>query len=231
MADLHDATEHYLVQILELEEEGVVPMRARLVERLGLSAPTVSETVQRLVDHGYVVMAAGHRLELTDTGAAIATSVVRRHRLAERLLLDVIGLEWHKVHREADRWEHVISADVEARLVELLDDPASCPHGNPIPGSAHAGRRVPAVVMARAPAGSTTVARINEKLELDDAGLGLVARLGLIPGTAVDVLGPASDGVRVRTGGAEHTVPSALAEQILVEIPAEAPSGRARIPA
>ena len=92
MADLHDATEHYLVQILELEEEGVVPLRARLVERLGLSAPTVSETVQRLIDHGYVVMRAGHRLELTEAGAAIATSVVRRHRLAERLLLDVIGL-------------------------------------------------------------------------------------------------------------------------------------------
>jgi DtxR family transcriptional regulator, Mn-dependent transcriptional regulator len=226
VADLHDATEHYLVQILELEEEGVVPLRARLVERLGLSAPTVSETVQRLIDHGFVVMGAGHRLELTEAGAAIATSVVRRHRLAERLLLDVIGLEWDQVHREADRWEHVISPDVEERLVVLLDDPASCPHGNPIPGSAHAGRRVPAVALTRAPTGPTSVARINEKLELDDEGLHRVARLGLIPGTALEVLAHGVDGVRVRTGGAEHTVPMALAGQILVESPAGVPPER-----
>jgi DtxR family transcriptional regulator, Mn-dependent transcriptional regulator len=227
VADLHDATEHYLVQILELEEEGVVPLRARLVERLGLSAPTVSETVQRLIDHGYVAMRSpGHRLELTEPGAAIATSVVRRHRLAERLLLDVIGLEWDKVHREADRWEHVISPDVEERLVELLDDPASCPHGNPIPGSSHAGRRVPAVALASAPTGPTRVARINEKLELDDEGLRLVARLGLIPGQPVEVLGRGADGVRVRTGGREHTVPTALAGQILVESRADVPAER-----
>ena len=224
MADLHDATEHYLVQILELEEEGVVPLRARLVERLGLSAPTVSETVQRLIDHGYVAMRSGHRLELTEPGAAIATSVVRRHRLAERLLLDVIGLEWDKVHREADRWEHVISPDVEERLVALLDDPASCPHGNPIPGSSHAGRRVPAVALASAPTGPTRVARINEKLELDDEGLHLVARLGLIPGQALEVLGRFSDGVRVRLGGGEHMVPAALAGQILVESRADVPA-------
>ena len=226
MADLHDATEHYLVQILELEEEGVVPLRARLVERLGLSAPTVSETVQRLIDHGYVVMRAGHRLELTEAGAAIATSVVRRHRLAERLLLDVIGLEWDKVHREADRWEHVISPDVEARLVVLLDDPASCPHGNPIPGSAHAGRRVPAVALARAPTGPTAVARINEKLELDDEGLHRVARLGLIPGATLEILAKSADGVRVRIGGSEHAVPAKLADQILVETPARVSTGR-----
>jgi DtxR family Mn-dependent transcriptional regulator len=226
VADLHDATEHYLVQILELEEEGIVPLRARLVERLGLSAPTVSETVQRLIDHGYLVMGAGHRLELTDAGRAIATSVVRRHRLAERLLLDVIGLEWDKVHREADRWEHVISPDVEERLVALLGDPASCPHGNPIPGSAHAGRRVPSVALADAPLGPTTVARIKEKLELDDEGLHRVAGLGLIPGAALEVVGRGADGVRVRTGGAERTVPARLADEILVEVRTGAPAER-----
>src|ERR1700742_925196 len=138
MAEMHDTTEEYLESILAIEEEGVVPMRARLVERLGLSAAAVSETVGRLSDNGFVELHGDRSLHLTDKGRSLATSIVRRHRLAERLLVDVIGLEWEKVHREADRWEHAISADVEEKLVKLLGDPATCPHGNPIPGSAHA---------------------------------------------------------------------------------------------
>ena len=137
MAEWHDTTEEYLEAILEIEEEGTIPIRARLVERLGLSAPAVSETVNRLVDHGYAELIDDRSLRLTDEGREVATSIVRRHRLAERLLVDVIGLEWEKVHKEADRWEHAISADVEAKLVLLLGDPATCPHGNPIPGSSH----------------------------------------------------------------------------------------------
>ena len=132
---MHDTTEEYLESILAIEEEGVVPMRARLVERLGLSAAAVSETIGRLSDHGFVELHGDRSLHLTDKGRSLATTVVRRHRLAERLLVDVIGLEWEKVHREADRWEHAISADVEEKLVLLLGDPATCPHGNPIPGS------------------------------------------------------------------------------------------------
>ena len=135
MAELHDTTEEYLETILSLEEEGVVPMRARLVERLGLSAAAVSETVGRLVDGGWVELEGDRRLSLTTKGRGLATTIVRRHRLAERLLVDVIGLEWEKVHAEAARWEHAISADVEEKLVLLLGDPATCPHGNPIPGS------------------------------------------------------------------------------------------------
>ena len=135
MAEYHDATEEYLEAILEIEEEGTIPIRARLVERLGLSAPAVSETVNRLVEHGYAELLDDRSLRLTAKGREVATSIVRRHRLAERLLVDVIGLEWEKVHREADRWEHAISADVEEKLVTLLGDPATCPHGNPIPGS------------------------------------------------------------------------------------------------
>ena len=138
MAEMHDTTEEYLETILAIEEEGVVPLRARLVERLGLSAAAVSETVGRLSDHGFVELHGDRSLHLTDKGRSLATTVVRRHRLAERLLIDVIGLEWEKVHREADRWEHAISADVEEKLVELLGDPATCPHGNPIPGSKRA---------------------------------------------------------------------------------------------
>src|SRR5882757_343132 len=135
MAEMHDTTEEYLESILAIEEEGVVPMRARLVERLGLSAAAVSETIGRLSDHGYVELHGDRSLHLTAKGRSLATTVVRRHRLAERLLVDVIGLEWEKVHREADRWEHAISTDVEEKLVLLLGDPATCPHGNPIPGT------------------------------------------------------------------------------------------------
>src|SRR6201986_1478062 len=120
--------------MLCLSEEGVPVIQARTAERLGRSAPSVSEMLDRLREDGYVAR-EGPRLSLTESGQALAGKVVRKHRLAERLLVDVIGLEWHKVHREAGPWEHVISDDVEARLVELLGDPATCPHGNPIPGS------------------------------------------------------------------------------------------------
>src|SRR4029077_6785250 len=119
----------------ELEEESDAPIiQARLAERLGHSAPSVSEMVRRLRADGYLAV-TGRKVSLTTKGRARAESVVRKHRLAERLLTDIIGLEWHKSHVEARRWEHVISDDVEARLVELLDHPTTCPHGNPIPGT------------------------------------------------------------------------------------------------
>src|SRR5712691_9052772 len=125
-------------------------MRARLVERLGLSAAAVSETCGRLVDQGFVELDGDRRLSLTTKGRGLATTVVRRHRLAERLLVDVIGLEWEKVHAEAARWEHAISADVEEKLVQLLGDPATCPHGNPIPGSKNTIDTRGSVPLARA---------------------------------------------------------------------------------
>src|SRR5499425_1039718 len=181
MAEMHDTTEEYLESILAIEEEGVVPMRARLVERLGLSAAAVSETVGRLSEHGYVELHGDRSLHLTDRGRRLATTVVRRHRLAERLLVDVIGLEWEKVHREADRWEHAISADVEEKLVQLLGDPATCPHGNPIPGSSHRGETVQSVVLTQALPGPVRVARISEKVEMDDEALQLLAGAHLTP--------------------------------------------------
>src|SRR3954454_5000969 len=156
VAEMHDATEEYLETILELEEEGVVPIRARLVERLGVSAPAVSEQVNRLVGGGYTELLDDRSLRLTSKGRELATTVVRRHRLAERLLVDVIGLEWEKVHREADLWEHVISDDVEEKLIALLGDPATCPHGNPIPGSAHALPEVVVLPLSQASPGPVT---------------------------------------------------------------------------
>src|SRR3954469_2300594 len=175
MAELHDTTEEYLETILSLEEEGVVPMRARLVERLGLSAAAVSETVGRLVEGGWVELAGDRRLSLTVKGRGLATTIVRRHRLAERLLVDVIGLEWEKVHAEAARWEHAISADVEEKLVLLLGDPATCPHGNPIPGSLHSAPTTPTIALADAAVGPVTIARVSERLEMSDDALVLIA--------------------------------------------------------
>ena len=134
MKDLVDTTEMYLRTIYELEEEGVIPLRARIAERLEQSGPTVSQTVARMERDGLVRVAPDRHLQLTDTGRELAVDVMRKHRLAERLLVDVIGLELEKVHAEACRWEHVMSDDVERRLIEVIKDPTTSPYGNPIPG-------------------------------------------------------------------------------------------------
>lgn len=127
MKDLVDTTEMYLRTIYELEEEGVTPLRARIAERLDQSGPTVSQTVARMERDGLVVVASDRSLQMTPTGRALATAVMRKHRLAERLLTDIIGLDIHKVHDEACRWEHVMSDEVERRLVDVLEDVTRSP--------------------------------------------------------------------------------------------------------
>jgi DtxR family Mn-dependent transcriptional regulator len=219
VAEFHDATEEYLEAILEIEEEGVIPIRARLVERLGLSAPAVSETVNRLVEHGYAELLDDRSLRLTDKGRDVAVSIVRRHRLAERLLVDIIGLEWEKVHREADRWEHAISADVEEKLVALLGDPATCPHGNPIPGSRHKVDGGPSTLLTQSAPGRVVVRRISEKIEIDDNALEFLAEAQLIPGSDAVVVGTADDGVRVTSGAGDQVVPRNIA-QLMWVVPA-----------
>jgi DtxR family Mn-dependent transcriptional regulator len=216
VAEMHDATEEYLETILEIEEEGVRPIRARLVERLGLSAPAVSETVNRLVEQGYAELLDDRSLRLTPKGRTLATTVVRRHRLAERLLTDVIGLEWEKVHREADRWEHAISADVEEKLVALLGDPATCPHGNPIPGTKRAGDPRPTVPLADAAPGPVVVGRISEKMELDDAALQMLVTARLVPECEAIVVTRDQSGVSVKTETGEHVVPISVASLMYV---------------
>lgn len=214
---MHDTTEEYLETILEIEEEGIRPMRARLVERLGVSAPAVSETVGRLVDHGYAELLDDRSLRLTPKGREIATSVMRRHRLAERLLTDVIGLEWEKVHKEAARWEHAISADVEEKLVLLLGDPATCPHGNPIPGSKHKVAGPEAIQLSRARPGPVRISRLSEKIEVDDAALRLIANAELIPGNDATVVDLSASGVLVETAQGELRVPASIAEMMFVQ--------------
>lgn len=131
----------YLRTILELEEEDIVPLRARISERLGHSGPTVSQTVSRMERDGLVVVSDDRHLEFTETGRRKAVQVMRKHRLAERLLADVIGLEWEYVHDEACRWEHVMSEKVEQKLLSILGNPVESPYGNPIPGLDELGMR------------------------------------------------------------------------------------------
>lgn len=217
MTPLIDSTEMYVRTVWELEEEGIAPIRARLVERLGLSAPAVSETVFRLQDEGLLKMHTDRTLGLTDAGRALAISVMRKHRLAEVLLTDVIGLEWEYVHNEACRWEHVISDAVEQRLVDLLRDPRTCPHGNPIPGGApEHGREGLVTVAEAAKEGRTaTIARISEMLQGDVALMRALREEGLQPGAEV-TFSQQAGAVVASVGGSTTTLPPEAGELVFV---------------
>ncbi|MGH9307338.1 MAG: metal-dependent transcriptional regulator, partial [Acidimicrobiales bacterium] len=183
MADgFHPPLEEYLEAVHALEEEDIPVIQARLVERLGHSAPSVSEMIRRLRSEGYIDV-DGRAVTLTDMGRSRAESVVRKHRLAERLLTDIIGLEWHKAHLEAGRWEHVISDEVETRLIELLGHPTTCPHGNPIPGS-HPDPVVQAPLSEAVPGDHIRLARVTEQIEIDTESLTYLSEAGFVPGAA-----------------------------------------------
>ncbi len=194
MSDLIDTTEMYLKTVFELQEEGILPMRARIAERLGHSGPTVSQTVARLERDGLMVVSGDRHLELTELGQERAMHVMRKHRLAERLLVDVIGLDWPHVHEEACRWEHVMSERVERRLVGLLGQPHHDPYGNPIPGldqlgvdAAPATAVVSLLDAVAAEPRVTTLVRVGEPLQVDVELLGQLEQLGIAPGVALRV--------------------------------------------
>ena len=197
MSDLIDTTEMYLKTIYELTEEGITPLRARIAERLGHSGPTVSQTVARMERDGLVVVTGDRHLELTPEGLGKAVRVMRKHRLAERLLTDVIGLDWPHVHEEACRWEHVMSERVEKRLAALLDHPHFDPYGNPIPGLDEIGEErtdvrfldgvVPLTAQGAAADGTAVVARIGEPLQVDVELLVRLSDAGVLPGVHVSV--------------------------------------------
>ena len=221
MSDLIDTTEMYLKVIFELEEEGVVPLRARIAERLHQSGPTVSQTVARMERDGLVHVDADRHLELSDKGRLLAMRVMRKHRLAERLLVDVIGLDWELVHNEACRWEHVVSEAVERRLVGLLHDPTEDPYGNPIPGLEEIGSPVSAKALRAGigPLGAKTVGaqarlvvrRIGEPLQTDEKLLAELDGAGIRPGVTVTVSATehgyaleAAERVHLRSDDAAH---------------------------
>ena len=193
MTDLIDTTEMYLRTILELEEENIVALRARIAERLRHSGPTVSQTIGRMERDGLVVVSGNRHLELTELGRRRATEVMRKHRLAERLLSDVIGLDWAYVHDEACRWEHVMSERVERRLYELLGHPTESPYGNPIPGLEQIGgapaelfhlgvANLVAAVAAAEPGTKLTLVRLAEPVQVEPELLTQLDEAGLRPG-------------------------------------------------
>ena len=188
----HPPLEEYLEAIHELEEEGTEVIQARLAERLGHSAPSVSEMIGRLKADGYVTVKKRSIL-LTSKGRNRAESVVRKHRLAERLLTDVIGLPWHKAHVEACRWEHVISDEVEDRLVVLLNNPTTCPHGNPIPGTDAPERELVALADFE-PGDNVRLEVVTEQVEIDIDSLTYLSVHGFVPGTGARVRSKAPDG-------------------------------------
>jgi DtxR family transcriptional regulator, iron-dependent repressor len=211
----HPPLEEYLEAIHELGEEGMTVIQARLAERLGHSAPAVSEMIRRLRDEGYI-QAKGRSLSLTDSGRTVAESVVRKHRLAERLLTDIIGLPWDKAHLEAGRWEHVISDEVEARLVEVLGHPTTCPHGNPIPGAG--ATAVETRLLSDSRQGDhIRLARVTEQVEIDQDSLSYLSSNGFIPGTEATVTSRAPDGTLTLDLGARSIAPGpGLAQQLFV---------------
>ncbi len=214
----HPPVEEYLKAIYELEEEGVPVIRARLAERLHHSAPAVTEMVARLIGDGYLE-SKGRSLSMREEGRRRAESVVRRHRLAERLLTDVIGIEWYKAHKEADRWEHVISDEVEPRLVALLHNPEACPHGNPIPGSGAARPTLKALAEAE-PGDRVRLRRISERVEIDLETLVYLDAHGFRPGATALVLERAPDGtLTLDVGTGTIAIGESLAVQLYVDEP------------
>lgn len=227
MADLIDTTEMYLRTIYELEEENIVPLRARISERIGHSGPTVSQTVGRMERDGLVVVEDDRHLRLTADGREKAVTVMRRHRLAERLLADVIGLDWALVHDEACRWEHVMSEQVERRLLELLEHPTHSPYGNPIPGLDDLGENSPAssftdgvislvaLVQDAKGAVEAVIRRLGEPVQYEPELLQQLEDAGLVPGATASfasrgdyvlatVAGAEGDGLELPVEVAQH---------------------------
>lgn len=223
MNDLVDTTEMYLRTIYDLEEEGIIPLRARIAERLEQSGPTVSQTVARMERDGLLRVAGDRHLELTEKGRTLAVSVMRKHRLAERLLVDIIGLPWDQVHDEACRWEHVMSENVERRIVEVLDNPTTSPYGNPIPGLDQLGLTLvadedKAVRLVDLPQGDSTVVvtRLSEHAQSDPDLISELRQAGVVPNARISV-NVAPRAVIITTPGHEGlTLSSEISHAIFV---------------
>ncbi|MEU4838237.1 metal-dependent transcriptional regulator [Nocardia testacea] len=227
MKDLVDTTEMYLRTIYDLEEEGVVPLRARIAERLEQSGPTVSQTVARMERDGLLLVAGDRHLELTEKGRSMAVAVMRKHRLAERLLVDIIGLDWQNVHAEACRWEHVMSEDVERRLVEVLNHPTTSPYGNPIPGLDELGISAtqlleePLKRLSELPQGRThavVVRRLAEHIQTDPEVIGRLREAGVVPDARVTVESKPGAVIITVPGHSGYELPDEMAHAVQVKL-------------
>lgn len=216
--EYHPPLEEYLQVIEQLSDDGVTVIQARVAERLNKTAPSVSEMIERLVDEGYVTR-NGRELHLTTNGHDVARSVIRKHRLAERLLADVIGLPWHLIHEEAGRWEHVMSDEVEKRIVALLGDPGTCPHGNPIPGSVNevVDRNQQRPMADRDEGDVFRFARITEEAETDFQSLSEFNEVGFLPTTMASVLSKNPDGsIELDVNGSPLRIRQKMTHQLFV---------------
>jgi DtxR family Mn-dependent transcriptional regulator len=213
--EFHPAFEEYSEAIWELKEDDVDVIQARIAERLNVSRPAVSEMIKRMQADGLVTIES-NVINLTPDGLALAEQVVRRHRLAERLLTDILGLSWADAHLEAGKWEHVISEPVERAINRLLDSPTTCPHGNPIPGSSYAPPD--AVVLSNIPVGETfTVTRIPEELEFTPGLLEYLEEGAVQPDRSGVVTAMSPDGtLTVEIEGRHVGIGSFAADRILV---------------
>jgi DtxR family Mn-dependent transcriptional regulator len=213
--EFHPAFEEYCEAIWELKEDDVSVIQARVAERLHVSRPAVSEMIKRMQAEGFVAL-DGTAINLTDDGVRLAEQVVRRHRLAERLLTDILGLSWADAHIEAGKWEHVISDPVERAINRLLDNPTTCPHGNPIPGSSYAPPDLVALsdVVVN---GHFTVTRIPEELEFTPGLLDFLEEASVQPDHSGVVTAVSPDGtVTVEIDGRHVGIGAFAADRILV---------------
>lgn len=208
----------YLEALYEMAEEGIPTQQARLAEWLGVTAASVSEAVKRLTARGLISTGEQRRIELTPDGDELARTLVRRHRLAERFLVEVVGLPWHRAHEEASNWGRIVSDEIEDRFVDLLGDPATCVHGNPIPGSGHPvdqGGLRPLQEMT--PGDRVRLERLTEDLELDLDVMLFFERSGLMPGADITVVAVAPDGTRtLEVAGEKVALGEHLADNLWV---------------
>ena len=223
--DLVDTTEMYLKTILELEEEGVTPLRARIAERLHQSGPTVSQTVNRMERDGLLTVEGDRHLHLTAAGREHAVAVMRKHRLAELLLVNVIGLPYEEAHEEACRWEHVMSSSVEAKVWELLGRPTRSPYGNPIPGLAEFDQAAASQPVGDGErnlafpglTGAVVIKRICESVQTDPGVLRQLHAAGVDPGATV-VVAQDRDEVVVGQSGEQIRLPREVASRVFVSV-------------
>ena len=215
--EYHPAFEEYCETIFELGEDGLDVIQARVAERLEVSRPAVSEMMKKMEREGMVAVASDGAIALTDDGLTLARQVVRRHRIAERFLTDVLDLNWAEAHHEAGKWEHVISPVVEDALMRVLGNPTTCPHGNPIPGSDYVTPSNALALGSIEVGGRFVVQRIPEELEFEPGLLEYLEEAGVIPGQEGEVTAASPDGTTtVEIDGRPFGIGPFAGERILV---------------
>lgn len=226
-ADAH-GTDDYLEAVYEMHEEGAEVVQVRLAERLGVSRAAVSEKIGRLARMKLVHTDGERVIQLTAHGRAVAEDAVRRHRMAERFLIDVLKLPWHKAHEEAERFQDALSEEVEQRIMALLGGPATCPHGNPIPGTGATLSRDLRRLEDFTVGDVVVLERLTEDVELQTNVLRYFEEHGLMPGNRIRVIGVAPDGtMSLEVDGKRSTLGPELADNLWVR-PPRARRARAR---